>query len=165
MLKMGSDEKVDIVPIMKALHEIAAVEVKIEPKVDKVNKVEVSNSKEEKVIELNQYDKSVIKQANEKGYNAINIRITLSENTLLKSARAFLIVKDLEEAGEIVKSIPATEDIENEEFDFELTFLLITENSETQIKSLVENISEVRGVEVKTIVIEDEVLEEKVENT
>jgi len=162
-VEVGSDEKADIAPIMKALHEIAAVEGNTEPKVDKVNKVELSNSKEGKIIELNQYDKSVIKQANEKGYNAINISITLSQNTLLKSARAFLIVKDLEEAGEIVKSVPATEDIENEEFDFELTFLLITENSEIQIKSLVENISEVRQVEVKTIVIEEDVLEEKVE--
>ncbi|PRR82825.1 chemotaxis protein CheA [Clostridium vincentii] len=162
-VESGSDEKIEIGEIMKALHEIVAVDEKTEIKVEKVNKVETSTSKDTKVIELNQYDKSVILQANEKGYNAINIRITLSQNTLLKSARAFLIVKDLEEAGEIVKSMPATEDIENEEFDFELSFLLLTENSESQIKSLVENISEVRGVEVETIVVEDEIPEQKVE--
>jgi len=164
-VEQGSDEKVDIVSIMKDLHEIAAVEVTIEPKVDKVNKDLVSDHKEEKTIQLNQYDKSVIMQANEKGYNAINIKITLSEHTLLKSARAFLIVKDLEEAGEIVKSIPATEEIENEEFDFELSFLLITESTEAQIKSLVEGISEVRGVEVKTILFDEEVIQEKKKET
>lgn len=161
-VESGSDEKIEIGEIMKALHEIVAVDEKTQIKVEEVNKVEVSMDKDTKVIELNQYDKSVIMQANEKGYNAINIKITLSQNTLLKSARAFLIVKDLEEAGEIVKSMPATEDIENEEFDFELSFLLITENSESQIKTLVENISEVRGVEVETILVEDEIPEQKV---
>ena len=45
--------------------------------------------------DLNEYDISVAKQANESGMNAININITLSENTLLKSARAFLIVQEL----------------------------------------------------------------------
>jgi len=53
----------------------------------------------------------------------------LSENTLLKSARAFLIVKDLEEHCEILKSDPSTQDIENEEFDFELKFVLVTKNN------------------------------------
>lgn len=159
-VEQGSNEKIDILSIMKDLNEIAAVEAPVAPKIDIVDKVVVSDSKE-KIIQLNQYDKSVIIQANEKGYNAINIRITLSENTLLKSARAFLIVKDLEEAGEIVKSIPATEAIENEEFDFELAFLLITESTEAQIKSLVEGISEVRKVEVKTIIFDEEVIEEK----
>jgi two-component system chemotaxis sensor kinase CheA len=161
-VEQGSDEKVDIISIMEDLHKIVEVEVKIESKVEEANNPVVSNSKEEKFIQLNQYDKSVITQANEKGYNAINIRITLSENTLLKSARAFLIVKDLEEAGEIVKSMPATEEIENEEFDFELSFLLITESTESQIKSLVEGISEVREVEVKTVVFDEEVVEENV---
>ena len=32
------------------------------------------------------------------------------------SARAFLIVQELEAQGEILKSYPSTEDIENEEF-------------------------------------------------
>jgi len=162
-VETGSEEKVDIVIIMEALNQISALKENTEPKVEKINKVTLSNSKEEKIIALNQYDKSVIKQANEKGYNAINIRITLSENTLLKSARAFLIVKDLEEAGEIVKSIPATEEIENEEFDFELTFLLITDKTEEKIKSLVENISEVRGVDVTTIIFDEDIIEEKIE--
>lgn len=74
-------------------------------------------------LDLNQYDTSVIRQAREKGFNSIELKVTLSENTLLKSARAFLIVKDLEDHGEILKSDPSTQEIENEEFDFELKFI------------------------------------------
>ena len=81
--------------------------------------------------------------------------MTLSENTLLKSARAFLIVKDLEDNGEILKSVPSTQDIENEEFDLELKFVLITKNTVDEILSIVNGISEVVKVEASAIEIEE----------
>ena len=98
---------------------------------------------------------SVIKQAKEKGFNSIEIKVTLSENTLLKSARAFLIVKDLEEHGEILKSDPSTQDIENEEFDFELKFVLVTKNTVDEIIAVVNGISEVAKVEAALIEFEN----------
>ena len=106
-------------------------------------------------LELNEYDISVIKQAKEKGFNSIEIKVTLSENTLLKSARAFLIVKDLEEHGEILKSDPSTQDIENEEFDFELKFVLVTKNTVDEIIAVLNGISEVAKVEAALIEFED----------
>lgn len=158
----GVEEQVDINPIMEALNKVAHSGNGEETQTKEVIKgasdgkevKEVSDGKN--LVALNEYDYSVIKQAMEKGYNAIEIKITLSENTLLKSARAFLIVKDLEEAGEIIKSVPETQEIENEEFDLELSFVIVTNNSEEEIKSLVEGISEVRKVEVETVVIENE---------
>ena len=158
----GVEEQVDINPIMDALNKVAHSGNGEETQTKEVIKgasdgkevKEVSDGKN--LVALNEYDYSVIKQAMEKGYNAVEIKITLSENTLLKSARAFLIVKDLEEAGEIIKSVPETQEIENEEFDLELSFVIVTNNSEEEIKSLVEGISEVRKVEVQTVVIENE---------
>lgn len=157
----GSDESIDIDGIMKALEDIKERGVSgrdIAPK-----EVEVNNSPAgtNTSLQLNQYDTSVIKQANEKGYNAIELNITLSENTLLKSARAFLIVKDLEEHGEILKSDPSTEEIENEEFDFELKFILITKNNVDEILQVVNGISEV--VKVEGNLVELEPVEEKKE--
>lgn len=157
----GSDESVDIDGIMKALEDIKERGVSgrdIAPK-----EVEINNSPAgtNTSLQLNQYDTSVIKQANEKGYNAIELNITLSENTLLKSARAFLIVKDLEEHGEILKSDPSTEEIENEEFDFELKFIIITKNNVDEILQVVNGISEV--VKVEGNLVELEPVEEKKE--
>lgn len=142
----GSDEKIDIDGIMKALTDIknngnSAVE-------DKKDEQKSASAID---LQLNQYDSSVIKQAKEKGFNSIEIVVTLSENTLLKSARAFLIVKDLEEHGEILKSEPSTQEIENEEFDFELKFILVTKNSVDEILSVVNSISEVSKVEATLI--------------
>lgn len=146
----GNDEKVDIDGILKALHDISQMGESGEQQ----QQEQQSQSQNEAVhtaLQLNEYDISVIKQAQSKGFRAIQIKITLSEDTLLKSARAFLIVKDLEEIGEIIKSQPATEDIENEDFDFELCFVIVTNSEEEEVKNLLTGISEVREVEVKEI--------------
>ncbi|MDD6795183.1 MAG: chemotaxis protein CheA [Clostridiaceae bacterium] len=147
-IEEGSDEKVDVEDIVKSLHAIT--DGKGQDNSEDTAK-EANDEHKEVSNLLNEYDESIIGQAQQKGFNAISIKITLSPDTLLKSARAFLIVKDLEEVGEIVKSIPATQEIENEEFDLDLTFVLLTENNEEEIKQLVEGISEVREVEVHMI--------------
>ena len=168
LVQEGSDEKVDIESIMAKLAYIKENGNKNQ----QGNVSEESNSAELKIshndsigLDLNEYDISVIKQAHEKGFNAVEIKVTLSENTLLKSARAFLIVKDFEDHGEILKSVPSTQDIENEEFDLELKFVLITKNTVDEILSIVNGISEVVKVEASAIEIEETetVEEEKVE--
>lgn len=157
----GSDEKIEMNDIMEALADIKK----------NGNKNGLSNqtgakestsqgdvtlmTSEDFNLDLNQYDTSVIKQAKEKGFNSIEIKVTLSENTLLKSARAFLIVKDLEDHGEILKSEPSTQDIENEDFDFELKFVLVTKNTLDEIIAVVNGISEVVKVEAALIEFEN----------
>lgn len=144
----GTDSNIDIEAIIKSLHNISKLKDVAE---NKPVETLVTLEKDNCSMELNDYDVSIIKQAQEKDFNAIELSITLSENTLLKSARAFLIVKDLEEIGEIIKSKPSTEDIENEDFELQLDFVLITTSSEDEVKKLVENISEVRMVKTKLI--------------
>ena len=161
LVQEGSDETVDIEEIMSKLADIKENGNKKPEEKKEESNVEASNE-ELKVsttdpigLGLNEYDTSIIKQAAEKGFNAIEIKVTLSENTLLKSARAFLIVKDLEEHGEILKSIPSTQDIENEEFDLELKFVLITKNNVDEILTLVNGISEVAKVEAALVELEE----------
>ncbi|MBB6696435.1 chemotaxis protein CheA [Clostridium algidicarnis] len=121
-------------------------------------KVEIKEIEKEQLvedgIELNEYDINVIKQAVEKDFYAKEIYITLDENTLLKSARAFLIFKSLEESGEIIKSIPSAEDIENEIFDFQISLVYITTKNDEEVFNIISNISEVRDVKVSEIDLE-----------
>lgn len=162
----GSDEKVEIDGIIKALEDIknngSSAQILEDNKIneDKSN-IRLDIPKCDLNFDLNEYDVSVIKQAREKGFNSIEIKVTLSENTLLKSARAFLIVKDLEECGEILKSEPSTQDIENEEFDFELKFVIVTKNNVDEILSIVNGISEVAKVEASLIEFSNDEVEPK----
>lgn len=161
-----NDEPVDIQDIMDRLIKLAAAHGK---NVDEVIKEEEAKHDEEKgstdtsgLIELNEYDISVIEQAKEKNFMAYSIVVEISENTLLKSARAFLIVKDLEDNGEIIKSIPNTEAIENEEFEFELKFVFLSQNTKEDIKNMLEAISEVVDVNVEEININKEEKKEEI---
>lgn len=163
LVQDGSDEKVDIQGIMAKLADIKENGNKTPEQASAANTAKADTSSASSVVtasdtigmDLNEYDTSVIRQAEEKGFNAIEIKVTLSENTLLKSARAFLIVKDLEEHGEILKSIPSTQDIENEEFDLELKFVLVTNNTVDEIIAIVNGISEVAKVEAALIELEE----------
>ena len=147
IIEEGSDSVIDIKKIIEDLEKTKKVDLEE----SKEEEVEILDSKES--LKLNEYDLSIIKQAIERDYNALELRIVLSQTTLLKSARAFLIVQDLEQKGEIIKSNPSTEKIENEDFDFTLEFIILTTSTKEKIKSLIENISEVESVEVKNVEI------------
>ncbi|MBY6836439.1 chemotaxis protein CheA [Clostridium botulinum] len=163
-IQSSSDESVDIENIIKSLENIA-IKKETENVEDSTEIEEKDISSNDSSFELNQYDLSVIKQAKEKEFNVIEVKIKISENTLLKSARAFLIVKDLEDHGEILKSKPSTEEIENEDFDLDLSFILVTHNTLEEITNIVHGISEVEKVEVSMVEIDNEVLAKEIEET
>ncbi len=154
----GVDEQIDISSIIQDLESIGTKQEVVEDVVDEVVEETVEVFKEE--LELNQYDLSVIKQAKEKNFNAISLVITLSESTLLKSARAFLVVKDLEEHGEIIKSFPSTEDIESENFDFVLKFILLTHSTKEEVYDLVMGISEIVSVKANYVNMDESKIEQ-----
>lgn len=155
----GEEEEIPVEDIMDKLEdisknamnsseEITAKELQQEDKLNGEEEKASKDSKKAGKIQLNEYDTNVIKQALDKGYNALEITIMLSETTLLKSARSFLIFRSLEESGEIIKSIPGTEDLENENFDFEIQLLYLTGNSKEDTKKILEDISEIDKIEI-----------------
>ncbi|MFL0246803.1 chemotaxis protein CheW [Candidatus Clostridium stratigraminis] len=151
----GKDEKVPIGEIINNLEALALGEEIQTEVTNNISDTETSHKDASTLnIELNEYDINIVKQASYKGYNTYEIKVHLSENTLLKSARAFLIFKSLEDSGEIIKSIPAAEDIENENFDFELGLIYVSNKSKDEIYENLVNISEVEQVEIKFVNID-----------
>ncbi|WP_333861013.1 chemotaxis protein CheA [Clostridium sp.] len=159
----GVEEEVPIKGIIEELENIANSENNDKEKEQKedIQEEKQSDSTESAKniqVELNEYDINVVKQARDKGFNSYQIRVTISENTLLKSARVFLIFKSLEEMGEIIKSVPNTEDLENENFDFEVDLTFVTTSDENKVYENLMNISEVEEVSIERIDIESEKL-------
>jgi len=152
-IEEGNHKEVEYLNIIKELEKVAKLEDVNEAEDIKINNTdEIDNPIN---VSLNEYDISVIKQARKNEYNGISIKVYLREDTLLKSARAFLIVQELEAQGEIIKSFPSTEDIENEQFETELIFVLLTKTSKEDIQRLITNISEVYKVEASYVEIDD----------
>lgn len=145
-VELGGEEEFEIESMIKELEAVTTTVEKVDENINK--DIEASNDSE---LNLNEYELSIIKQAVDGGFNSFEINIRLSETTILKSARTFLIVKDLEEIGEIIKSYPSTEDIESENFDFDISFILLTENNKEQVDGVIKAISEIESFSVDSI--------------
>ncbi len=97
-------------------------------------------------IPISEYEISAMRTAKDEGKNIFGITVYLQESCILKSARAFLVFKSVENKGELVKSIPTTEQIEDEEFDFDFSWILATSDTKENVKKLIMNVSEVAAV-------------------
>lgn len=97
-------------------------------------------------IKLNQYEQNVANKAIEMNMNVFKITVVLNKGCVLKSARAFIIFQTLEKYGEIIKSEPKVEDIEDEKFDFEFTVVCVSKESAEVFQRDINGIAEVDEV-------------------
>jgi len=104
-----------------------------------------------KLLEINQYEQNVINKALDDGMKALQIDVSLSKGCMLKSARAFIIFQLLERNGEVIKSVPSVEDIEDEKFEFEFSVVYITDKSVEFISKELNQIAEVDSVIINEV--------------
>lgn len=110
----------------------------------------------------------VVNEAKKKGYDVIYTKVILAENVQLKSARMYMVFHGIEElGGEIIKSVPSVEDIENEKFDREVELYVIAKVEPLKLQEKLSAISEVEKVIVKKVEIKhkSEVKEKEKEET
>lgn len=97
------------------------------------------------------YENAVIQQSKEQGFSPYELTITLRTDCLLKAARVFMVFEILEQAGEVIKSVPSVDLLEEEKFDHEFTVALVTKESSEDLKSKVMKVSEIEDVIVRQI--------------
>lgn len=86
---------------------------------------------------FNEYEKNLILEALEQEYNCFGITININPKCVMKSARSFMVFKQLEQIGEIIKCTPSVEDIEEEKFGNSFHVVVITrEEAEALTKAL-----------------------------
>ena len=105
------------------------------------------------------YIANVVKSAKAQNLSAYKTKVFLDENCMLKSARAFLVFKMIEENGEIIYSNPPTEDIEDEKFDLEFELIVVTSIKPEELKTKIINISEVKDATISEYSA-DEIIEQ-----
>ena len=100
-------------------------------------------------IDIADFEKNAIIEAKAKNLNVYGVTVYIDENCILKAARAFLVFKGLENKGEIIKSVPSVQDIEDEKFDFDFSMLIISDKSLEEIKKIISNVSEIKEVVIE----------------
>ncbi|MGM0640511.1 MAG: chemotaxis protein CheA [Thermotogota bacterium] len=116
-------------------------------------------------VDIDHETKETMKKVNEKAkeddLNFYFVKVILKEGVQLKLARAFMVVHKFEELkSEIVYSDPTSEEIEEEKFDRELVFGIISNQTEDKLVSAIKTVSEVEAVLIEEF---DEKLFEKEE--
>ena len=86
---------------------------------------------------------AVMGEALKQGKNVYGITVTVSEECILKAARAFLVLKAVEEKAEIIASEPSTQDIEDEKFERDFTLVVISDAPIEELTKAAENVSEI----------------------
>lgn len=114
-------------------------------------------------IPVTDYEVDAMKTAKAEGKNIFGITVYLSDSCILKAARAFLVFKSVESKGELIKSVPTTEQIEDEEFELDFSWILATTDSKENIKNMILNVSEVAEVYIEDYVIPEAETESKEE--
>jgi len=114
-------------------------------------------------IQLNDID-SIINKAVELGVKSYLIKVTVDAGCMLKAARAFIVFNTLERFGEILKSYPLAEEIEDERFDESFEILYFSKLDEHYIQTELMRISEIASVYVRTLNESEMAIEEKKED-
>lgn len=114
-------------------------------------------------IPVTDYEVDAMKTAKAEGKNIFGITVYLSDSCILKAARAFLVFKSVESKGELIKSVPTTEQIEDEEFELDFSWILATTDSKENVKNMILNVSEVAEVYIEDYVIPEVETESKEE--
>lgn len=101
--------------------------------------------------DLDAFQLSILQQSLETGFRVFYIEVSISENCLLKAARAYMVFNALEQNGEIVKSNPSVQDIEQEKFDSKFSIYYISKSEQPYIHKVVSDISEIESVQITAL--------------
>lgn len=93
----------------------------------------------------------VVREAEVRGFAAYWVDIGIDRDCQMKGVRAFLIFETLQQIGEIIKSEPPAEDLQEGRYEEGFSVLLLTKEEAWQVRDLLLSIAEVTGVEVRPI--------------
>lgn len=84
-------------------------------------------------------------------YFVYEIKIVLADTVLLKTARVFIFFREIEKYGDIIHTLPSTQDIETENFDLEVDILYVTMMAKEKLQDIIKHISEIKKIAIKEI--------------
>lgn len=97
-------------------------------------------------IALNETEEQLVNSALAQGMQVFQLKIGIREGTLLKSVRAYMAMKALDELGDVIKTDPLVEDLEKDNFGQEFSVVLVTEIAADKVRETILSIAEIETV-------------------
>lgn len=98
------------------------------------------------LFQLNDYDMTILKEAESQEFNIFYIKVEIDPNCLMKAVRAFMVFKALEEEGEIIKTSPPAQEIDEGKFESVFELFLVTKLNDDDISHRINGISETKAI-------------------
>lgn len=150
---VGDGEAEDVVDVTDLVAKLSSISkgTPMPKAADATAKAAPQEAADSPSIVLTDIDKDVLKQAKESGMIGVHVQVTLAATCLLKSARSYMVMNALDELGDVIKSVPPAEDLEQEKFDHTFDVLLITAAEVKDVEEALESISEIEKVSVNVV--------------
>lgn len=161
----GGEGKKDVTAIVSQLKQIETGEAPDASSFAESKTAEpetLSDSKDDG-NQFDEFERTVLAQAEEQGYDAFQILVELNSDVILKTARVYMVFEVLEQIGEVIKSVPSVEKLENEEFDLSFRVTILTKEADKEIENRIYKVSEVESVQVKKLDVAEIIADEQIE--
>ncbi|AWB44315.1 chemotaxis protein CheA [Paenibacillus sp. CAA11] len=152
----GGEGKADVTSIVDSLQAIVRGEVPGEAKASAPAKAPAASANSSIVLDEFQY--SVLEQSIAEGHKVLYVDVVIRDDCQLKAVRAYQVFDLMERNGEVVKSFPSAQDIEQDKFDRSFSLYYITQKEAEELKNLILNISEIS--EAKVVQLDAETLQQ-----
>ena len=100
---------------------------------------------------IDDIDLDVMKKAKDAGMNVFHVKVTLMESCVLKAARSVMVMHALDEIGDVIKSVPPAEDLEQEKFERSFDIVIATDSDSEAVKNAVDTVSEIEDIGVEEL--------------
>lgn len=145
----GGTGKADVTDIVSALKSIVSGDYLKNGSAAATSGSSSANASETgKSKELDEFQFSIVQQSIEAGIPVFRIEVTVRQDCVLKAARAYMVFNVLEQNGEVIKSNPSVEDIEQERFEQTFTVYYISQMDQDQLTSQIASVSEIDKVDL-----------------
>lgn len=143
-ITQGGEGKSDVSQIVAALQSI----VKGDYSQTTSAKAPAAAEQSASGFRLDQFQYSVLEQSINAGNSVFFLEVSIREDCLLKGARAYMVFDALEQNGEVVKSNPSVQDLEQEKFDHSFSVYFISQVAQDTLYDIISSISEIEKVHI-----------------
>ncbi|PZX07846.1 two-component system chemotaxis sensor kinase CheA [Psychrobacillus insolitus] len=152
----GGKGKLDVTSTVQKLHAIeTGMEIPLAATiVAPIETIESAENSKTNLLSYDDYELTIIQQSFEQNYSTFEISVSLRDDCLLKAARVYMVFELLEKMGDVIKSSPTVERLENEDFDQSFTVALVTVEEKEVVQKKLMKVSEVTEIIVNEFSIE-----------
>lgn len=144
----GGEGKADVTGIVASLQAIVRGEDLSAKGAGAEAKASASDPSANTAIQLDEFQYSVLNQSIADGHRVLYVDVNIRENCQLKAVRAYMVFDLLERSGEVIKSSPSVQDIEQEKFEHSFSLYYITLKDPAELEQQILNVSEIDKVTV-----------------